>query len=51
MDSGFNSIKAILDTFMTIVNVILILRSSKKKPFRFTFVRSKPRMMLLVNVI
>lgn len=30
MDSGFNSIKAIVDTVIMIVNVILILRSSKK---------------------
>ena len=51
MDSGFNSIKAIVDTVIMIVNVIIILRSSKKKQFRFTFYKSKPRMMWLVNVI
>ena len=51
MDLGYNCIKDIYDSLLATVSLILVLLSLKKTPFRFTFIESKPRKMLLINLI
>ena len=51
MDSGFNSIKDIFDSLIMAASLILAWLSLKKMPFRFTFGKSEPVKIIIINEI